>query len=182
MTDLNDKQKAGISAALDDISADRDDSLRTVGGYVVLEMLGKGAYGAVYKARRARGDMLVALKELPLTDVGIFGATDAERNAGVGRMNKEVEILSSLSHPNIVQVWSGKGEAAEGGEALWTPDPHRPTCSVPLSPLSITSLSARGRTCTSAWSSWRAPACWITSTAWRARARGCPRPMCGRWV
>lgn len=39
-------------AALDDISADRDDSLRTIRGYVILEMLGKGAYGAVYKARR----------------------------------------------------------------------------------------------------------------------------------
>ena len=48
--------------------------------------------------------MLVALKEIPLTDVGIFGATDAERNEGVAHMNKEVEILSSLSHPNIVQV------------------------------------------------------------------------------
>ena len=105
-SDLSEKQKAGISAALDDISADRDDSLRTVRGYVILEMLGKGAYGAVYKARRARGDMLVALKELPLTDIGIFGVTDAERNEGVGRMNKEVEILSSLSHPNIVQVGS----------------------------------------------------------------------------
>jgi NIMA (never in mitosis gene a)-related kinase len=48
--------------------------------------------------------MLVALKELPLTDVGIFGVTDAERNEGVKNMNKEVEILSSLAHPNIVQV------------------------------------------------------------------------------
>ncbi len=56
---------------------------------------------------RANGDTLVALKELPLTDIGIFGATAAERTAGVGRMNKEVEILSSLSHPNIVQVGCG---------------------------------------------------------------------------
>lgn len=31
------------------------------------------------QARRARGDMLVALKEVPLADVGVFGATDAER-------------------------------------------------------------------------------------------------------
>eukprot|EP00195_Chlamydomonas_chlamydogama_P014873 CAMPEP_0202909088 /NCGR_PEP_ID=MMETSP1392-20130828/48237_1 /ASSEMBLY_ACC=CAM_ASM_000868 /TAXON_ID=225041 /ORGANISM="Chlamydomonas chlamydogama, Strain SAG 11-48b" /LENGTH=1008 /DNA_ID=CAMNT_0049598709 /DNA_START=59 /DNA_END=3081 /DNA_ORIENTATION=- len=103
--ELSEKQKAGVAAALEDVSADRDDSLRTVHGYVILEMLGKGAYGAVYKARRSRGDTLVALKELPLTDVGIFGATDAERVAGVGRMGKEVEILSSLSHPNIVQYY-----------------------------------------------------------------------------
>eukprot|EP00983_Pelagomonas_calceolata_P110360 1159660-Pelagomonas_calceolata.AAC.16 len=53
---------------------------------------------------RARGEALVALKEIPLSDMSIFGATDAERSAGLGRMCKEVEILSSLDHPNIVQV------------------------------------------------------------------------------
>ena len=46
----------------------------------------------------------MALKEIPLSDMSIFGATDAERSAGLGRMSKEVEILSSLDHPNIVQV------------------------------------------------------------------------------
>ena len=52
-TELSEKQKLGVSAALDDVSVDRDTSLRTVHGYVILEMLGKGAYGAVYKARRS---------------------------------------------------------------------------------------------------------------------------------
>ena len=53
--ELSEKQKMGISAALDDVSADRDDSLRSIHGYVILEMLGKGAYGAVYKARCVSG-------------------------------------------------------------------------------------------------------------------------------
>eukprot|EP00955_Chlamydomonas_euryale_P118725 366556-Chlamydomonas_euryale.AAC.16 len=52
--DLSSKQKAGVSAALDDISADKDSTLRSIRGYVILEMLGKGAYGAVYKARRLK--------------------------------------------------------------------------------------------------------------------------------
>jgi len=60
--------------------------------------------------RRARGEALVAMKEIPLSDIGIFGATDAERSAGLGRMCKEVEILSSLDHPNIVQV-GGRGRS-----------------------------------------------------------------------
>lgn len=52
-SDLSDKQRQGVSVALDDVSADRDGSgLRTVGGYVILELLGKGAFGAVYKARK----------------------------------------------------------------------------------------------------------------------------------
>ncbi|KXZ43056.1 hypothetical protein GPECTOR_105g110 [Gonium pectorale] len=104
--ELSDKQKAGVAAALDDVSVEREGSgLRVVGGYVILEMLGKGAFGAVYKARKTRGESLVALKELPLSDIGLFGATESEVSAGVGRMSKEVEILSSLSHPNIVQYY-----------------------------------------------------------------------------
>ena len=59
---------------------------------------------------RSRGESLVALKELPLSDIGLFGATESEVTAGVGRMCKEVEILSSLSHPNI-----GEGGRARGG-------------------------------------------------------------------
>ncbi|GIM13803.1 hypothetical protein Vretimale_16861, partial [Volvox reticuliferus] len=104
--ELSEKQRLGVSAALDDVSVAREGSgLRSVGGYVILEMLGKGAFGAVYKARKSRGESLVALKELPLSDVGLFGATESEVSAGVGRMCKEVEILSSLSHPNIVQYY-----------------------------------------------------------------------------
>lgn len=41
-----------MRAAFDDLSGERDSSLRCVRGYVILEMLGKGAFGAVYKARR----------------------------------------------------------------------------------------------------------------------------------
>ncbi|KAJ9514817.1 hypothetical protein QJQ45_028486, partial [Haematococcus lacustris] len=136
--DLSDKQRSALAAALDDVSADREGAevVRTVRGgqYALIEMLGKGGYGAVWKARsshnrrfasmawaqfqgsghtlatklvscRSRGEQLVALKEIPLSDVAVFGATDAERLAGLGRMGKEVEILSSLSHPHIVQYY-----------------------------------------------------------------------------
>jgi hypothetical protein len=47
----------------------------------------------------------VALKEVPLADVSLFGATPAEREQGAGRLGKEVDILSSLSHPHVVQYY-----------------------------------------------------------------------------
>jgi serine/threonine protein kinase len=63
----------------------------------ILELLGQGGMGAVYKARQPGLDRLVALKILPLqagTDPGF-----AER------FNREARALAKLSHPNIVAVY-----------------------------------------------------------------------------
>jgi predicted Ser/Thr protein kinase len=63
----------------------------------VLEFLGKGGMGAVYKARQPSLDRLVALKILPPTAAG--GPDFAER------FNREARALARLSHPNIVTVY-----------------------------------------------------------------------------
>jgi predicted Ser/Thr protein kinase len=63
----------------------------------ILELIGKGGMGAVYKARQPTLDRLVALKILPPrpgTDPGF-----AERFA------REARALAKLSHPNIVAVY-----------------------------------------------------------------------------
>src|SRR5690242_2275609 len=63
----------------------------------ILELIGKGGMGAVYKARQPTLDRLVALKILPPrtgTDPGF-----AERFA------REARALARLSHPNIVAVY-----------------------------------------------------------------------------
>jgi predicted Ser/Thr protein kinase len=63
----------------------------------ILELLGQGGMGAVYKARQPGLDRLVALKILPPqagTDTGF-----AER------FNREARALAKLSHPNIVAVY-----------------------------------------------------------------------------
>lgn len=60
----------------------------------VLELLGAGGMGAVYKARQPALDRLVALKVLPAG--GGVGSTE--------RFNREARALARLSHPNIVAV------------------------------------------------------------------------------
>ena len=62
----------------------------------ILELIGKGGMGAVYKARQPALDRLVALKILPP------GAAD---DAGFAeRFNREARALARLNHPHIVAV------------------------------------------------------------------------------
>jgi tRNA A-37 threonylcarbamoyl transferase component Bud32 len=62
----------------------------------ILELLGQGGMGAVYKARQPKLDRLVALKILP-AEAGA-DAHFAER------FNREARALARLDHPNIVRV------------------------------------------------------------------------------
>src|SRR6185369_17732502 len=62
----------------------------------IIECLGRGGMGVVYKARQPRLNRLVALKIL---------APERERDpAFAGRFEKEAQALARLSHPNIVTI------------------------------------------------------------------------------
>ncbi len=63
----------------------------------ILELIGRGGMGAVYKARQRELDRLVALKILP-PDIGQDGAF-AERFA------REAKALARLNHPGIVTIY-----------------------------------------------------------------------------
>jgi len=63
----------------------------------ILELIGAGGMGAVYKARQPRLDRFVALKILSL-DL-------AANPAFAERFNREARVLARLNHPNIVTVY-----------------------------------------------------------------------------
>ncbi len=65
-----------------------------IGNYVVLDRLGKGGMGQVYKARHRRLDRVVALKVLP--------SALAKSPDAVKRFHREARAAARLSHPNIV--------------------------------------------------------------------------------
>lgn len=69
---------------------------RTLGRYQVLERLGEGAMGAVYKARDRDLDRLVALKILPS-----FHSEDS-----AARFEREARAISALNHPHIATIYA----------------------------------------------------------------------------
>jgi len=65
--------------------------------YEILELLGQGGMGEVYRARDTKLKREVALKVLPATF-----ASDPDR---MGRFQREAEVLASLNHPHIAHIY-----------------------------------------------------------------------------
>ena len=62
----------------------------------MLDKLGEGGRGAVYKARHTKLDRMVALKVLPPHVVA--------RPDALSRFEREMKAVGKLSHPNVVQA------------------------------------------------------------------------------
>ena len=78
-----------------------------LGPYRVLEKIGEGGMGEVYRARDTRLDRDVAIKILP----ELF-AQDPDRLA---RFEREAKALAALNHPNIAQIYGMEHAPLDSG-------------------------------------------------------------------
>jgi serine/threonine protein kinase len=75
---------------------------RTLAHYEILDMLGEGGMGAVWKARDTRLNRMVAIKTLAADKVA-----DQQRKR---RFVQEAQAASALNHPNIVTIYDINSE------------------------------------------------------------------------
>jgi serine/threonine protein kinase len=83
------------SFQMDAVQNRRPEKLK-IGNYDLLDKLGTGGTGTVYKARHRRMKKLVALK--------LLSRSLCKDKTFVQRFQREVETMAQLSHPNIVQA------------------------------------------------------------------------------
>jgi serine/threonine protein kinase/HEAT repeat protein len=78
-----------------------------LGPYLLLDLLGQGAMGRVYRARHQQTGNVVALKVIPAETM------QSQRQAR--RFQREVFVAAQLRHPNIVAAY----EAGQAGQAYY---------------------------------------------------------------
>jgi serine/threonine protein kinase/thioredoxin-like negative regulator of GroEL len=96
------------------LQADADASVNQIGGYEILEKVGVGGMGVVYKAKNLATNRIVALKVIRHGHESGFG-TDQYQEA-LARFKREMEAASKLDHDHVVTVYE-VGE--ENGQAYY---------------------------------------------------------------
>ncbi len=77
---------------------------RRLGRYVLVELLGRGGMGVVYRAYDPELDRIVAIKLV------LEGGSEALQL----RLQREAQVIAKLSHPNVVQVFDVGRVDADG--------------------------------------------------------------------
>jgi predicted Ser/Thr protein kinase len=85
---------------------------RSIGRYEILEEVGRGSMGVVYKARDPRIGRIVALKTIAFS----FPLGPGEEEEFLQRFYHEAQVAGRLNHPNIVTIYD-VGERSAGGDA-----------------------------------------------------------------
>ncbi len=75
------------------------------GKWIILESLGKGGMGEVYKAHQLDLDRYMAIKCISRSWIRSF-ENDAEAiNSSIERFGREVRIMAHITHPNVAEIY-----------------------------------------------------------------------------
>ncbi|MBN2577933.1 MAG: TIGR03067 domain-containing protein [Pirellulales bacterium] len=92
--------QSALAEAMEMPPAEPTAILQTLGEYHLLETLGRGGMGRVYKALHTKLDRIVAIKILP------HARSDDPR--AISRFEREMKAVGRLTHPNIVQAFDAR--------------------------------------------------------------------------
>jgi len=92
-----------VDSAADEIGVEQDvsETVPALGRYEIIEELGRGGMGIVYKGRDPKLGRLTAIKTVRFSDD--FNGDQVEKMRGL--FFREAEVVAKLSHPNIVTIY-----------------------------------------------------------------------------
>src|SRR6266704_3953005 len=106
-TDTNQNGEGHNAETLEDVLGEIDvrDADWRLGNYQILEEIGRGGMGVIYRARQRHSRRIVALKQIL--------SYDADSQETLARFRHEARAAASLDHPNILPIYEVRED--EGG-------------------------------------------------------------------